>query len=163
MLNHFKRQCPLMIIWDVRKSGLGAALQREENNEWKPISFASRFLTEMESKYFINELGLLAIVWSVEYFRSYVYGDAFKIISDRNALATVLTGQKANKTYSSRLTRWVDQLLLFDIGVKHGPGRTLGIADYLSRNPSPIIESSVESSTLMMNGMNGTLLMLFQN
>ena len=92
-LNHFKRKCPLRIICDASKSGLGAVLQQEEGT-WKPISFASRFLTELESKYSINELELLAIVWSIEYFRSYVYGVPFKIISDHKALATVLKGQQ---------------------------------------------------------------------
>ena len=32
--------------------------------------------------------------------------------------------------------------------VIHGTGRKLGIADYLSRNPTPLIENSVKSSTL---------------
>ena len=49
-LNHFKRDCPLSIICDASKSGLGAVLQQEENGEWKPLSFASRFLTELEAK-----------------------------------------------------------------------------------------------------------------
>ena len=79
---------------------------------------------------------MLAIVWAVEYFRCYVYGVPFKIISDHKALETVLKGQKASKTYSSRLTRWVDQLLPFEFEVFHGPGRKLGIVDYLSRNPT---------------------------
>ena len=135
------------IIRDANKSGLGAALQKEENNEWKPISLASRFLTELKSKSSINEPEIFAIVWSVEYFRSYVYGVPFKITTDHKALATVLKGQKANKTYSSRLTRWVDGLYPFDFEVIHGPDRTLGIADYLSRTPSPINEKSVKSST----------------
>ena len=39
-LNHFKRQCPLIIICDASKSGLGAVL-KQEKNEWKPISLAS--------------------------------------------------------------------------------------------------------------------------
>ena len=55
-LNHFQRQCALRILCDARKSGQCALLQQEENNEWKPISFASRLLTELESKYSINEL-----------------------------------------------------------------------------------------------------------
>ena len=147
-LNHFKRNCPLRLICDASKSGLGAVLQQQEEGTWKPISFASRFLTKLESKYSINELELLAIVWSIEYFRSYVYGVPFKIISDHKALATVLKGQKANKTYSSRLTRWLDRLLPYEFEVIHGPGRTLGIADYLSRNPSQLIENSIKSNTL---------------
>ena len=63
----------------------------------KPSSFASRFLTELETKYSINELELLAIAWSVEYFRNYVYAVKGKIISDHKALATVLKGHKRNK------------------------------------------------------------------
>ena len=90
----------------------------------------------------------MAIVWSIEYFRSYVYEVPFKIISDHKASATVLKGQKANKTYSSRLTWWLDRLLPYDFEVIHGQGRTLGIADFSSRNPSPLIENSVKSSTL---------------
>ena len=78
----------------------------------------------------------------MESFRSYVYGVPFKIISDHKALATVLKGQKTNKKYSSRLTRWIDRLLHFDFEVIHGLGRTIGIAGYLSRNPTPLKESS---------------------
>ena len=66
VLNYFKRQCPLRIICDRSKSGLGAVLQQKESNEWKSISFASRFGTDLASNYSINELELLAIVWSVE-------------------------------------------------------------------------------------------------
>ena len=98
MLNHFKRNCPLRIICDANKVGSGAVLDRQENEEWKPISFASRFLTELESKYSINELELPAIVWLVHYFRSYVYGESLKILSDLKALATILKGQKAKRT-----------------------------------------------------------------
>ena len=134
-MNHFKRQCPLRIICYASKSGLGAVLQQEENNEWKPISFASRFLTELKSKHSMNEFELLAILWSVEHFSGYVYGVPFKIISDYKVFATVLKGQKVNKTYSSRISRWVDRFLPFDFEVKDGPGRTLSIADNSSRNP----------------------------
>ena len=98
MLNHFKRNCPLRIICDANKAGSGAVLDRQENEEWKPISFASRFLTELESKYSINELELLAIVWLVHYFRSCVYGESLKILSYHEALATILKGQKAKRT-----------------------------------------------------------------
>ena len=59
-----------------------------------------------------------------------------------------LVGQKGNKTYFSRLTRWVDRLLLFEYEVLHGSDRTLGITDYLSRNPSFHNESSIKAKTL---------------
>ena len=37
-LNHFKRDCPLRIICDASKSGLGAVLQQEENGEWEILN-----------------------------------------------------------------------------------------------------------------------------
>ena len=43
-LTHFKRNVPLRIICDASKNGLAAVLQQCEENKWKPISYASRFL-----------------------------------------------------------------------------------------------------------------------
>ena len=65
-----------------------------------------------------------------------MYGIAFGIVSDHKALQSVLKSNKSNKTFSSRLTRWVDRLLPFEFAIVHTPGRTLGMADYLSRHPS---------------------------
>ena len=147
-LNHFKRGVPLRIICDASRDGLGAVLQQQVENNWQPICFASRFLTPLESKYSINELELLAVVWAIEHFRNYVYGVEFQVLSDHKALATVLKGNKGNKTYSSRLTRWVDRLLPFQFEVIHTPGRTLGIADYLSRHPTELNGNTIKSNEL---------------
>ena len=91
---------------------------------------------------------MLAVVWAVEHFKNYLYGTKFQIVSDHKALASVLKGNKNNKTYSSRLTRWVDSLLPFEFEIFHAPGRTMGIADYLSRHPSPIEGESINASEL---------------
>ena len=91
--------------------------------------FPSRILTTFEQKKSINELELLAVVWAIENFRNYVCGIKFEIISDHKALTAMLKGNRANKTYSSRLTRWVDNRLLpFQCTVTHSPGRTIGVA-----------------------------------
>ena len=42
---------------------------------------------------------------------------------------------KSNKSYNSRLTRWVDRLLLFDFSIDHLPGSKMGLVDYISRDP----------------------------
>ena len=41
---------------------------------------------------------------------------------------TVLKPNRGNKTFSSRLSRWVDRLLSFEFEVVHVAGRTLGMA-----------------------------------
>ena len=56
-LSHLKRNQDIRIICDASKQGLGAVLQQsQKNGEWKPICFASGFLTNFEAKYSINEL-----------------------------------------------------------------------------------------------------------
>ena len=135
-LKHFKRNLPLRIICDASKEGLGAILQQQHEGGWETTRFASRFLTEFEKKYSINELELLAVVWAIENFRNFVYGTEFEVVSDHKALTTILKDNRSNKTFSSRLTRWVDRLLPFQFKVVHAPGRTMGMADYLSRHPS---------------------------
>ena len=50
---------------------------------------------------------------------------------------TALKDNRAKKVYSSRLTRWVDILLPLQFKVVHAAGKTMGMADYLSRQPSP--------------------------
>ena len=148
-MTNFKRNKKLRIICDASKQGLGAKLQQQQDNqEWKPVSFASRFVTNFEAKYSINELELLAVVWAIEHFRNYVYGVNFQVISDHKALASVLRPNRGNKTFSSRLTRWVDRLLPFEFEVIHAPGRVLGFAAYLSRHPTELKGTAVKAEKL---------------
>ena len=136
-LSHFNRENKLRIICDASHQGLGALLLQEKGEkEWELISCASRYLRNYEIKYSTNELELLAIVWAVEHFRNHIYGTKFEVVSDHKALETALKSNHGNKTYSSRLTRWIDRLLPFEMEVIHQPGRTLGLADYLSRHPN---------------------------
>ena len=41
---------------------------------------------------------------------------------------------RSNKSYNSRLTRWVERLLQFDFSIDHLPGSKKGLVDYISRN-----------------------------
>ncbi len=101
-----------------------------------PIAFASRFLNPAEAKYSINELELLAVVWSVEYFKNYVYGRHFTVRTDHRALLSALKSNRGNKTTFSRLARWVDRLLPYTFEITHIPGKDMGFADYMSRFPT---------------------------
>ena len=73
------------------------------------------------------------------------------MVTDHKALATILKGNKGNKTYSSRLTRWVDRLLPFNFEIEHAPGRTMGLADYLSRYPSKQLGENFKAESLWNN------------
>ena len=73
-LAHFDPKKDNFITTDACNTGLGATLWQKENETFRPVAFASRFLTECERKYAINELELLGVLWGLEYFRYYVYG-----------------------------------------------------------------------------------------
>ena len=86
-----------------------------------------------------NELELLAVVWSVELSKNYVHGTTFGVDSDHKALQSVLSANKRNKTFSSRLTRWIDLLLSYDFNVVHTPGReNAGNGGLLIKTPCPL-------------------------
>ena len=135
-MKHFQRDVPKRIICDASKEGLRAVLQQKLNTEWETTHYASRFLTEFEKKYSINKLVLLAAVWDIENFRNFVYGTEFEVISDHKAFASVLKGNRSNKTFSYKQRRWVNRLLPFQFTVVHAPVCTMGMAEYLSRHPS---------------------------
>ena len=51
-------------------------------------------------------------------------------------LLSVLKSHRSNKSYNSRLTRWIDRLLPFDFNIEHIPGTRMGLVDYISRQPN---------------------------
>ena len=132
----FDVKCPTRVRFDASKKGLGACLEQFVHTAWHPIAYASRFLNNLEQRYSTNELDLLSVVWSLEHFKYYLYGAQFTLQTDHQAHFCAFKENRGNKTYQSRLTRWVDRLLPFHFSVEHIPGKNMGFADYLSRNPS---------------------------
>ena len=120
---------------DASRSGLGAALEQNTPDGWKPIAFASRFLNSTEERYSVNELELLGIFWSIDYFKYYLYGKNFTVVTDHRALLSILKEHLSNKSYNSRLSRWIDRWLPYNFTIEHMPGAKMGLVDYISRNP----------------------------
>ena len=120
---------------DACNTGLGATLWQKEGEIFRPIAFASRFLTECERKYAINELELLGALWGLENFRYYVYGKKVYLLTDHQALQPLVKRNRAHKQYSARLTRWLDRLSHFDVNVHYTAGKNIPLTDYLGRHP----------------------------
>ena len=99
-----------------------------------PISFDSKFFNSAELKYKTNELEQSLVIWACEHFCTYFLANSFEILTDHKAIILALK-KKEKKTYQFRSTRWADRLLPFDYVIRHVLGTTLGMADYLSREP----------------------------
>ena len=83
----------------------------------------------------MDELELLAVVWSLEHVKYYLFGSHFTLQTDHQALLSAQENSRRSKTYQSRLTRWVDRLLPFHFNDERIAGKDMGFADYLSRHP----------------------------
>ena len=109
---NFDTTKPTRVRCDASKNGLGACLEQYLENNWHSIANASQFLNCNKQKYSTNELELLAVVWWLEHFKYYLYGPKFELQTDHQAFLSALKNNRGNKTYQSRLTRWVDRLFL---------------------------------------------------
>ena len=116
---------------DAFQHGLGACLMQNG----QPVAYASRSLTSAESNYAQIEKGLLAILFGVEKFESYVYGKRFKVETDHKPLESILS--KSLLIAPKRLQRMMGRLQNFDFEVEYQRGALLHVADTLSRAYMP--------------------------
>ena len=87
---------PFILFTDASYQGLGAVLSQLKDNNEHVIAYASRTLTKPETNYSTTELECLAVVWAVKYFRHYIFGTRFTLITDHKALQWLLNSFTIN-------------------------------------------------------------------
>ena len=137
-----------MLEVDASLRGLGACLaQDDEDGKRHPVSYASRGLSGVESKYpdySLFKLELLALKWTVvDKFRDYLLGIPFVVLTDNNPLSYLKTAK-----LGACEMRWVAQLAAFTFEVKFRSGISNRCADALSRYPGHLSSQEVEDTTL---------------
>ncbi|CAM4659772.1 unnamed protein product [Lepidochelys kempii] len=66
---------PFLVTTDASESGVGAVLMQERSNqEFHPVMFLSKKLSERESHWSTSEKECYAIVYALEKLRPYVWG-----------------------------------------------------------------------------------------
>lgn len=71
---------------DASIKGLGASLQQND----KPVAFASKSISDAKKRYACIERELLAIVFGIQRFHTYLYGRPFKVLTDHKSLVMIL-------------------------------------------------------------------------
>lgn len=109
-----------ILTTDASKISCSGILSNRDGHDERPIQYFSRSLNDAQSRYSAVELELLAIIWSVEWFRSYLYGRKFYIFTDHKPLVFLFS----NKNMNSRLHRWRLTLMEYQFEVIHRDGRS---------------------------------------
>ena len=138
---------------DASQSGLGAALLQNG----RPIEYASRALTETETRYAQIEKEMLAIVFSLQHFNQYAFGRHVNVESDQKLLETIL--QKPLVRAPRRLQSMMMRLQKYDFTVHYERDTNMHLADTLSRAYLPF--PSLNHFVLIYKRVSDTILKFF--
>lgn len=92
------------------------------------LSYGSRGLHGSETRFSIHHLEALSVVCGVKYFKHWLKGKKFILITDHSSLVYVFSNPKGNP----KLSRWAACLLEYDFELRYRPGKQ-NPADPLSR------------------------------
>lgn len=120
---------------DASPVGLGAILSQTQNGQRCIIAYASRALSDVETRYSQTEREALAIVWSCEHFHLYLYGHPFTLITDHKPLELIWNNPRSKPP--ARIERWGLRLQPYNLTIQYKKG-TDNPADFMSRHPVPL-------------------------
>ncbi len=64
------------------------------SQNWRPVAYASRYLTETERRYAQIEKEALAATWASEKFADYVLGRQYELETDHEPLVPLLSNKR---------------------------------------------------------------------
>ena len=97
-ITHYNPHLETRIKCEASRAELGAALEQHSPTVLHTVALASNFLNSNEERYSVNELELFVVVWSVDFFKYYLFGKSFTIITDHRALLSIMKEHRSNKS-----------------------------------------------------------------
>ncbi|XP_074559897.1 uncharacterized protein LOC141815936 [Curcuma longa] len=145
---------PFELMCDASDYALGAVLGQRVDGAPHVICYASRTLDSAQANYTTTEKELLAIVFALDKFRSYLLCSHVIIFSDHAAIRYLLKKPDSKP----RLIRWMLLLQEFDVEIRDRSGKENLVADHLSRiegktDSAPIADTFPDEQLLQLQGM----------
>jgi hypothetical protein len=119
---------PFEIMCDASDYAIEVVLDQSKDNKHYAISYASKTLTGPQLNYTTTEKELLAVVFAIEKFRSYLVGAKVIVYTDHAALKYLLMKKDAK----SHLIRWILLLQEFDLEIRDKKEVEISVANHLS-------------------------------
>ena len=146
LLVHSTPNAPTNIITDASDVAVGGVLQQYINGQWCPLSFFFKTLQPAETRYSTYDHELLAIYLANRYFRYFLEGRDFQVLTDHKPLIYAFSFRP--ERLSPRQVRQLDFISQFTTDLRHVHGSDNPAADALSHlgtnalpieQPSPVI------------------------
>ncbi|GKE51278.1 reverse transcriptase domain-containing protein, partial [Tanacetum coccineum] len=114
-----------VVYCDASHQGLGAMLMQRE----KVIAYVSRQLKPHEEKYTTHDLELGAVMFTLKFWRHYIYSTKCTVFTDHKSVQHILDQKELNM----RQRRWLELLTDYDCEIRYHPEKANVVADALSR------------------------------
>ena len=150
----FKRGRKTILYTDASSEGLGMVLmqQKEDENKLLFILAASTGLKDSHRRYSTFELEMLGVVWALKKVKVYLFGGhPILVYTDHASLAGIET-RPLDPYAPYRTQRHLEDILSFNIEIKHVSKANNAIADYLSQKQAMELKVQNMSQDATNNG-----------
>ncbi len=130
MLKFFDPSREIKTSSDASQGGLGAVLLQKYGENWFPVAYASRALTDAETRYPQIEKEMLSITLGCERFHQYIYGQTNTCQTDHKPLVAIFF--KSLNDCPLRIQRLMLRMQKYDMKVVYIAGKYMFMADALS-------------------------------
>ena len=118
---------------DSSKDRLGCVLIQSE----RVVAYVSRQLKSHEQSYPTHDMELVAIVFTLNIWRHYLYGEQFEVLSDHKSLKYIFTQRDLNM----RKHMWMEYLEDYDFTLHYHLDKANVVVDAFSRKSRGVLAS----------------------
>lgn len=130
LLSYPKADATYGLVTDASNIAVGAVLQQLIDDNWEPIAFFSKKLSDTERKYSAFDRELLAMFLAVKNFRHFIEGREFTIFTDQKPLTKAIISKTEKTPRQSNHLNYISQ---YTTDIRYIKGTENQVADTLSR------------------------------